>query len=360
MSERQYWVGFNIVSGIGPARVKLLLKHFGSLRDAWLAPKDQLQSAGLKGRPLENLLVARRELDLSAEMERLDKAGAAVLTWEDTDYPRRLQQIDMPPPVLYVRGSIDEADDLALAVVGTRKVSAYGRQVTYDLVSELARHGLTIVSGLARGIDGAAHQAALDAGGRTIAIMASGVDIIYPSEHRKLAEQIMQHGAIVSDYPLGTKPEAGNFPPRNRIISGLAMGVLVTEAGIKSGALITSNYALEQGGRDVFAVPGNITARSSNGTNKLIQDGAHAVTSAQDIMEVLNLTSTIDYVEARESLPADEVERALLEQMADGPLHVDELGHRCGLAIDKVSSTLTMMELKGMVRQVDNMTYARV
>ena len=360
MSERQYWVGFNIVNGIGPARVRLLRDHFDSLHDAWHAPISELKAAGLKGRPLDNLLAERDKLDLPGEIARLDKAGAAVLTWEDTDYPQRLLQIKMPPPVLYVRGSLDETDDLALAIVGTRQASVYGKQVTFDLASELARNGITIVSGLAIGIDSVAHTAALDAGGRTIAVMASGVDIIYPSRHRTLAERIMQQGAIVSDYPLGREPEARNFPPRNRIISGLSMGVLVTEAGIKSGALITANDASEQGGREVFAVPGNITAKGSNGTNKLIQDGAHTVTTARDILEVMNLTAAVDYVEARESLPSDDTEKALLAQLEDGPLHIDELGRLSGLAIDKVSSKLVLMELKGMVREVDSMTYARV
>jgi DNA processing protein len=358
VSERQYWVGFNIVKGIGPARVRLLRDHFGSLAEAWRAPVVDLKAAGLKGRPLNNLLEAQKSLDLSAEMERLDRTGAAVLTWEDEDYPPRLLKIDLPPPVLYVHGSLDEADDLALAIVGTRRASAYGRQVTQDLAAQLARSGVTIVSGLALGIDGEAHRAALDTGGRTIAVLASGVDIVYPPKHRKLAYEIVQQGALVSDYPLGTRPEAGNFPPRNRIISGLSMGVLVTEAGIKSGALITTNYALEQG-RDVFAVPGNITAKGSDGTNKLIQEGAHTVRKVEDILETLNLTSVIDYVEARETLPADPTEAALLAELEDGALHADELGQRCGLPIAQVTSTLAMMELKGMVRQVGSMTYAR-
>lgn len=358
MSERQYWVGFNIVKGIGPARVRLLREAFGSLGEAWKASVADLEAAGLKGRVLQNLLETRKTLDLAAEMERLDKAGAAVLTWEDEDYPPRLLSIDQPPPVLYVRGSLDEADDLALAIVGTRRASAYGRQVTQELAGQLARNGVTIVSGLARGIDGEAHRAALEAGGRTIAVLASGVDIIYPPEHRQLAYEITQQGALLSDYPLNTKPEGGNFPPRNRIISGLSMGVLVAEAGTKSGALITTNYALEQG-RDVFAVPGNITAKGSDGTNKLIQEGAHVVRKARDVLEVLNLESAIDYVEARETLPADATEAKLLAELDEGALHVDELGRRCELPIAQVTSTLTLMELKGMVRQVDTMTYAR-
>lgn len=358
MGERKYWVGFNRVRGIGPVRVRLLLDHFGDLQAAWSASPALLKDAGLKGRPLQSLLDTRTTLNLDDEMERLDRSGAAVLTWEDGDYPRRLLSIEQPPPVLYVRGSLSEADDLALGVVGTRGVTAYGRQVTHDLTSQLARNGLTIVSGLARGIDGIAHRAALDVGGRTIAVLACGVDVIYPPEHRNLAHDIMQNGAIVSDYPLGTQPEANNFPPRNRIISGLSKGVLVVEAGIKSGALITADFAAEQS-RDVFAVPGNITARSSQGANKLIQEGAHPVRNAEDILEVLNLSTVVDYVEARETLPTDPTEAALLKELEEGPLHADELSLRCDLPVAQVSSTLVMMELKGMVQQVGHMVYAR-
>jgi DNA processing protein len=358
VSERKYWVGFNIVKGIGPARVRLLREHFSSLRRAWEASEADLRGAGLDRRSLAALLETRPHLNLDREMERLDALGVAVLTWEDHDYPARLLEIDDPPPVLYMRGSLDDQDQWAIAVVGTRRASPYGRQVTSSLAADLARSGVTIISGLARGIDGLAHRAALEAGGRTIAVLGSGPDIIYPPEHRQLATAIVQQGALVTEFPLGTKPEAGNFPPRNRIISGLALGVLVTEAGEGSGALITTDYALEQG-RDVFAVPGNITAHGSSGTNQLIQNGAKPVLTAQDILEELNLALVTQYVEARESLPVDENEAAILAHLSDEPRHVDEIVRLSGLPVEQISGTLTMLELKGMVRQVATMTYVR-
>ena len=299
---------------------------------------------------------ARSELDLDREMERIDAVRAHVLTWESPDYPRLLLQTNAPPPVLYVKGELREEDAWAVAVVGTRQASTYGREVTRRLAGTLALSGITVVSGLARGIDGVAHRAALEAGGRTIAVFGCGIDHVYPAEHRKLAAQIAASGALVTDYPLGTKPEGRNFPPRNRIISGLSLGVLVTNAGKSSGALITAEFAAEQG-RDVFAVPGSILTQGSIGTNRLIQDGAKLVTGAEDILEELNLTMVAEQTKARQVLPEDETEAALLTHLSAEPTHVDELQQQIDLPISQVTSTLALMELKGMVRQVGGMKY---
>jgi DNA processing protein len=258
--------------------------------------------------------------------------------------------------VLYVKGTITEEDAWALAVVGTRRTSVYGREAARRLTAALARSGVTIVSGLARGIDGEAHQAALKAGGRTIAVLGCGIDQVYPPEHRRLAQQVVAQGALVSGYPLGTKPEGRNFPPRNRIISGLSLGALIVEAGVRSGALITADYAAEQG-RDVFAVPGSIYTRGSAGTNALIRDGAKVVLGPEDILEELNLTMVAEQIEARQVLPADETEAALLAHLSAEPTHVDDLRQQMGLPIAQVTSTLALMELKGMVRQVGGMKY---
>jgi DNA processing protein len=228
------------------------------------------------------LIAIRNKENLDTLMERIKRQGIQVITWEDEIYPRRLREIDQPPPVLYLRGSIDPEDDWAVAIVGTRRVTPYGRQITADLAAFLARNGITVVSGLARGVDGIAHEAALGAGGRTIAVLGSGVDRLYPPEHRKLAERIIDHGAVCSDYPPGTAPESSNFPPRNRIISGLSQAVVVIEAGESSGALITARFAADQG-RDVLAVPGPINAAQSIGTNHLIQQGARPLLRVDEV-----------------------------------------------------------------------------
>lgn len=362
MNERQFWVGFNRVAGVGPVRVRQLLEKFGALSKAWNAPLGALGEAGLDQRAVANLSEARKELDLAAELARLDKLGIAVLTWEDDVYPsllRQLRDIDQAPPVLYMRGTLVEADEWAITIVGTRSISAYGRQVTHRLASELAANGLTIVSGLARGVDAEAHTAALDAGGRTVAVFGCGLDMIYPPEHRQLAARIVRQGALLSPFPLGTPPEGKNFASRNRIMSGMSRGVLVTEAGDKSGAMLTAGYALEQN-REVFAVPGNITAQGSNGTNRLVQDGAYPVLSAQDVLEVLKVERVAEYVEARSNLPdVSDTERTLLSCLSHDPLHVDDITRQVGLPVAQVSSALTMLELKGMVRQVGSMTYVR-
>ena len=356
MSDLRYWVGFNIVHGIGPTRLRALLDHFGAIDRAWHAPAAELQSAGLDRRSIQNLLQTRSERDLGLELDRLAESRVRVLTWESTEYPRLLREIPDAPPVLYVKGTLTDNDAWAVAVVGTRRASAYGREVTRRLASALARSGITIVSGMARGIDAEAHWTALKTGGRTVAVLGCGIDQVYPPEHRQLAAEIEAAGAIISDYPLGTQPDGKNFPPRNRIISGLSMGVLVTEAGKRSGALITADYAAEQG-RDVFAVPGSILSNNSIGTNGLIQDGAKMVTRPEDILEELNLSMVIEQREIRQILPSNEVEALLLARLSGEPVHVDELRRQVNIPIAEVTSTMALMELKGMVRQVGGMKY---
>lgn len=354
--DLRYWIGFNCVRGIGAARLRALLDFFGTLETAWKAPADALRQAGLDRRSAANLLQARDELDLDSELRRLDQFQIRVLTWDDVDYPRNLQEIYNPPPVLYVRGEIDKRDEWAVAVVGTRRASVYGKEVARALGSGLAQAGVTVVSGLALGIDSVAHRASLDAGGRTIAVLGSGVDVVYPSQNRHLAAEIVERGALVSEYSLGTRPEARNFPPRNRIISGLTLGTVVVEADIGSGARITADFAAEQG-RDVFAVPGNVFARNSRGTNRLIQEGAKLVCGVGDVLEELNLTMVSEQAQARAVIPDNETEATLLAQLSGEPRHVDDLRRAVQLPIAQVSSTLALMELKGMVRQVGGMNY---
>ncbi len=265
--------------------------------------------------------------------------------------------------MLYVRGTLAPQDEWALAIVGTRRASPYGRQMTEKLATELARQSITIVSGLARGIDTVAHHATLEAGGRTLAVLGCGPDLVYPPENAKLAARIVECGAILTEFPPGTQPEPGNFPARNRLISGLSLGVLVTEAPETSGALITTRFAAEQG-RDVFAVPGNVTSRGSVGANRLIQDGAQMVLEVGDILSELNLhlaPQQMEMLELREALPENAGEARLLALLAasDDPGHIDDLCRASGMPIAEVSGTLVMLELKGLVRLVGPMTYVK-
>lgn len=358
MTDVRYFIGFNRVSGIGPAKLQRLRDFFGALETAWRANAFELAQAGLDKRALENLLRARQELNLDAEVEKARRACDVILTWDDPRYPRLLREIPQPPPILYLKGAFETQDEWALAVVGTRHASAYGKEIARAFSMELARNKLTIVSGLARGIDAAAHIAALEAGGRTIAVMGNGIDQIYPPEHAKLARMIAERGALVSDYPIGMKPDAANFPPRNRIISGLALGTLLVEGDEQSGAMITCEFALEQD-REVFAAPGNIFRKESRGPNKLIRESrAKLVTRVEDILEELNLTMIAEKREARAIIPSNETEATLLKYISADPAHVDEIHQQSGLPIAQVTATLALMELKGMVTQTGGMNYA--
>jgi DNA processing protein len=359
MEKKLYWMGFNLVRGIGAVRLQTLLDHFGDLEIAWQAPSDALLSAGLSPRIVIDLERIRRDVDLGKVWEQAQKKGIRVIIWEDTEYPSILKEIEQPPPVLFVRGSFTEEDNVAVAVVGTRQVSTYGRRVADELGVMLAHNKVTLVSGMARGVDAVAHAAALKAGGRTIAVLGCGVDVIYPPEHQHLAEQIIEQGALVSDYAPGTQPEAGNFPPRNRIISGLSLATVIVEAGEKSGALITATFAAEQG-REVLAVPGYIYAAQSKGTNRLIYQGARPMLSPADVLDAINLEQERQQHQARIIFPTDDTEIQILNVMGDQNLHVDEIGNLTGLPIEKVSATLTMMELKGMVLQAGGMNYMAI
>jgi len=354
--ELKYWVGFSRMPGIGRVKISQLLEHFSTLEQAWKGSTGELRKAGLDSKSADTIVNMRPRISLDAEMESLKRYKVKVLTCDSDTYPQRLREIYDYPPVLYVRGNPLPEDETCLAVVGTRRATVYGRQVTEEIVSDLARNKVTIVSGLAKGIDSIAHRAALEAGGRTIAVFACGLDIVYPAENANLAREIMERGALISEYPLGIRPKADNFPRRNRIMSGLSLGVLVIEAGESSGALITANQALEQN-RDIFAVPGSILSPASRGTNHLIQEGAKLVRNHVDILEELNLAMVAQQLEMKEILPTDETESLLLKQLSAEPTHIDEVCRHSRLTPALVSSTLTMMELKGMVKQVGGMNY---
>ena len=348
-SELKYWVAFNRVPRISRARFALLERHFGSLRDAWQASTSDLQAAGLDRATAQLIATRRPTIDPDAEMARLSDGGVRAITRHHAEYPPRLKEIYDLPPVLYVRGELLPEDERSVAMVGTRKPSAYGREAAYKLSFDIARAGVAIVSGLARGIDGIAHRAALDAGRRTIAVLGSGLDVIYPREHTTLADDILRNGALVSEHPLGVRPDAQNFPRRNRIMSGLTLGTVVVEAGEGSGALITARHALEQD-REVFAVPGNVFSPASRGTNRLIRgSGAKLVIDYQDILEELNLSSVVQQLEMVALFPENETESQVLRYVTFDPIHIDEVIRSSGLPISTVSSALAMMELKSLV-----------
>jgi DNA processing protein len=357
-SEEGYWVAFNRIPTIGRARFAILEGYFGSLERAWRASAADLTAAGLDQRSVRAVVSRRPSISPEAEMERLDRLGIDVLTIRDPGYPRLLREVYEYPPVLYVKGQILPEDERSVTVVGTRKTTAYGREVTHQISWELAKNGVTIVSGLARGIDTVAHRAALDAGGRTFAVMANGLDTVYPPEYAHMAQEIASNGALMSEHPPGVRPEAKNFPRRNRILSGLTPGTLVVEAGEGSGALWTVRHAVDQN-REVMAVPGSILSPVSRESNRLIQDGAKMVLDYTDVLEELNFSALGQQMELRPLLPQDAGESQLLTWITYEPVHIDSIQRASGLPVAAVSSSLTMMELKGLVKQVGGMNYIR-
>ena len=363
MEQTKYWVALSQVRRMGTTRFKKLEASFGDLSDAWRAGPGELRAAGLEAPIASALVEARSSISPDDEIAKLEKAGVQALTWRDPAYPPRLKQIDDPPPVLYVKGSLLPEDERAVAVVGTRSPTTYGREAAATLAGELAGCGIAIVSGLALGVDTLAHRSALTQGGRTIAVVANGLDIVYPRDNATLSGQVEEQGAVVSEYPLGTRPDPRGFPRRNRLISGMSLGVLVVEAGEKSGARWTVYHALEQN-REVFCVPGSIFSPASRLTNRLIQDGAKLATSHIDVLEELNLRVVARQIEMRlaEDLPPSpdaDGEADLLRCLNHEPMHIDDIRREVSLPVALVGSLLTMLELKGLVRPVGGMHYVR-
>ena len=358
MSDLPYWVAFHKASGMGRARFAALEAHFGSLEEAWRAPEAAFHAAGLDDRTVRAIVTIQASTNPKEEIDRLVRHKVKAYTWHDAGYPERLKEIYDLPPVVYVKGSLTAEDDLSLAVVGTRRATAYGREVAQDLVWQLAKSDVTTVSGLAKGIDAVAHHTAIRAGGRTIAVLACGLDMVYPSENVPLSRDIVENGALISDYPIGTRPRAEFFPRRNRIMSGISLGTLVVEGDQKSGALITARQALEQN-REVFAVPGSILARTSNGPNHLIQRGeAKPVLEADDILEEFNLSrATAQLAMPEAPMGADQGQNMLLRLLSRTPQHIDEIYRQSGLSMPEVSSTLAVLEVQDLVHQVGGMHY---
>ncbi len=355
-----FWVALHRVHRLGAVRFSFLERAFPTMEEAWRAPASALRAAGLDASSIAAIDEERTRTDPDGGMARLEAEGVTALSIRQDAYPARLREIPDAPPVIYVKGSLTSDDEWGIAIVGTRRATVYGKQAATEIVQGLAANRVTIVSGLARGIDTIAHRTALDAGARTIAVLAAGLDSVYPPENKRMAREIAERGALVSDYPLGTRPRAEYFPRRNRIMSGLALGTLVIEGDHQSGAMITARFAAEQN-RDVFAVPGSIFSPQSRGPNSLIKDGATPVLGAGDVLEALNLTmlgAQIDF--GRAVPPASEDEQALLSVLSREPRHIDILVRESGLAAATVSGTLALLELKGLVRDVGSMQYVRL
>lgn len=352
----KYWLALANAPGIGPARFKILLDHLKTPQSVWdLNPEEVIKILGEK---LGNLFLEyKKNIDPSVLIKDIINKNIRLLKWDDSEYPELLKEISDPPPVLYYRGEILKRDKLAVAVVGSRKMTSYGREVTNTITTDLVNSGLTIVSGLAVGVDAAAHQASIQAHGRTIAVLGGGLDKIYPSYHQKLAEEIWSgNGAVVSEFPPDYPPSPGNFPARNRIISGLSLGVLVTEAAKGSGSLITAGCALEQG-RDVFAVPGPIYSRTSEGTAELIKQGAKLVSSSQDILDELNLTSVFSNKNTVDESSLTKEEKQIVSILKDGAKMADEIVRLTDLTTSQVNSLLSLLELKGVIKNLGGNQY---
>jgi len=356
-----------MVGGVGPRLRMRLLERFGSYRAVLQAGRSELEAVpGVGPKLAERIAAAHQEVNVQAEIELCQRHGIRILAGDSPEYPRLLREIVDPPGVLFVRGELQPQDGLAVAMVGTRHATPYGLRQAERLAAGLARAGLTIVSGLARGIDAAAHRGALAAGGRTLAVLAGGVLNIFPPEHCGLAEQVAAQGALLSEAPAGMAESLrGLFPQRNRLISGLSLGVIVVEAPERSGALITARHAMEQG-REVFAVPGSIESRTSRGCHRLIQDGARLVQSVDDVLEELGpLVEGVarpqgEPIRHPAELQLNDQEQRVLAAVETEPTPIDQVVARSGLPVARVLSTLSVLEMRRLVRRVSGTAVVRV
>jgi len=356
------WVALSRVKGLGCVGFKKLAAHFADPTAALSARPAELKNVpGLDKDAIEGLLGFSEWALAEAEIRRAREAGVRIVPFIDPHYPARLRAIADPPPLLYIKGEFSAADEKAVAIVGSRSASDYGRKVARNICRGLASLGFTVVSGMARGIDGTAHESALDGGGRTIAVLGSGVDRIYPPEHQGLSERITRQGAVISELSLGARPVAFNFPARNRLISGLSLGVVVVEATEKSGSLITAAHALEQN-REIFAVPGEVGSSRSRGAHRLIRQGAKLVENADDIIEEIapQLARPEGARRRQRVLPqnCNDDTRKIFGLLQERILHIDEVIESSGLSSAQVSHILLELELQGFLRQLPGKRYA--
>ncbi|MFH1854474.1 MAG: DNA-processing protein DprA [Candidatus Omnitrophota bacterium] len=365
MNDRERLLGLNMVEDLGSIRTQALLRHFRSLSRIFCASENEIgkiEKIGPKLAP--RILKSIKDINIEPELELIEKYGVKIVTFLDKDYPKNLKNIYDPPMILYIKGNILAQDNAAIAVVGSRRASFYGMQTAEKMGFELASRGITVVSGLARGIDSSAHRGALKSKGRTLAVLGSGIGNIYPEEHIELAKEISKRGAVISEFPIQTIPDRGNFPKRNRIISGLSLGVVVVEAAEKSGALITSDCAMEQG-RDVFAVPGKVDSVTSKGTNGLIKQGAKLAETVEDILEELNLDNFSEKANGEPSsglcgqTELDKDEILVYNLLTSDPRHMDELSEESKLRIPAISGILFNLETKKLIKQLPGKNFVR-
>lgn len=361
VSEKPYWTAFNHVSGIGAVRAGMLLKFFGSLENAWKAPRTDLLRSGLPEKIIDRIIEFRAVTDPQALLDSILSRKISVCIRPEPEYPRLLKEIDNPPLVLYYVGKLPDPNMKLMAIVGTRKMTSYGESIATELGAFLAENGVGVVSGLARGIDGAAQTAVVESCGKTYAVLGCGVDHIYPPEHRNLAKEIVRNGAVISEYAPGTRPDRVNFPQRNRIISGMSSGVIIVEAGEKSGSLITARFAAEQG-REVFVVPGNITAAQSRGANRLIRDGARPFYEKKELLDFLQTWQAEEPQKMNKPLQeafSSPEDKMILDLISDEPKHIDEIVRETGIPLSKISSSIVLLELKGLVVETAPQTYRK-
>lgn len=357
MNERHAYVALNMMEKVGPVGVRALTEVLGSAGLIFDADKTDLMKADGVGPEVASAIISQRDkVDWEGELDRAEKAGARIVTRVDSEYPASLKEIHDPPLALYVQGSFESRDKNSIAVVGTRRPTLYGKETTARLSAQLVKCGFTVVSGMAEGIDTVAHETSLKANGRTLAVMGSGLDCIYPASNKDLAARISGRGAVVTEFPFGRRPDKTTFPMRNRIVSGMTMGVVVVEAGARSGAIITVNQALDQG-RAVFAVPGRIDSNASKGTNELIRQGARLVTGIDDVLAEFEFLFPEPGLKAVKEPAAIKVvlqpkEEVLVGFLAEGARDVDSLIRLSGMGAAEVNATLIALEMKRVIRMM--------
>lgn len=351
MDSRLYYLAISMVKGIGSIRFTKLIKYFGSVENIWNADiKSFTDALGGHAKVYQEFLKVKNNMDIIRYNDYLKREGIKYLTIEDKDYPALLKQIYDPPIILFYKGKII-SHSINIAIVGSRKCTYYGRETAKYIAGSLSKYNINIISGLARGIDTYAIQGAIEQGGYTTAVLGCGLDIIYPPENKNLYKKVSETGLLLSEYHPGTKPDGHNFPARNRIISGLSQGVVVVEAAEKSGSLITVDFALEQG-REVFSVPGNINSKYSVGTNKLIKQGAKIVTDIDSILEEFDLKCKQETSKGGTCHTNSQEEKKILEYVTFEPLDLDELALKTGLSLEKLNTFLTLLEVKGLIKQI--------